>query len=116
MNDRDAWTREQRLWLKGADTYRALLDEDCIMAFPAPVGLMQGRETIVASLEGAPRWESVTMTEKTSTRPGGTSLVLGYRAEARRTEGQAYIAYCTSTYRAIGIDWKLIQHQQTPAP
>ena len=87
MDDTDAWRNERRLWLEGSDPYRELLDEDCIMAFPAPVGLLRGRSVIIRSLQGIPRWEHLTISEKVMSRIGENFIVLGYLAEARRAEG-----------------------------
>lgn len=112
MNDQDAWSWERRLWLEGADAYEALLHGDCVMAFPAPVGLLKGAD-IVRSLENAPRWDSVSMDETVARTAEGT-VVLGYRAEGRRGMDTPYRAYCTSTYRLCDGQWRLIQHQQTP--
>ena len=114
MDDTDAWRNERRLWLEGSDPYRELLDEDCIMAFPAPVGLLRGQSVIIRSLQGIPRWEHLTISEKVMSRIGENFIVLGYLAEARRAEGGPYAACCTSTYHGVGADWKLIQHQHTP--
>lgn len=115
MDDNDAWKNEQRLWLEGPDAYRELLDEDCIMAFAAPIGLLRGQSIILRSLEGVPRWERLTISEKVMSRIGEDYIVLGYLAEARRVGGAPYAAYCTSTYRRAGVQLKLVQHQQTPA-
>ena len=37
MAEHEAWALEVRLWLEGAAAYRDIVDEDCIMAFVAPV-------------------------------------------------------------------------------
>ena len=42
-------------------------------------------------------------------------FVLGYTAEGKRNGEQPYRCFCTSTYRADGERWKLVQHQQTMA-
>lgn len=115
MDDAHAWETERRLWLEGPDTYRKLLDAQCIMAFPAPVGLMHG-PSIIGSLEGVPRWDRVTMADRTIGRPTHGCVVPGYRAEGHRADSRPYAAYCTSTYCDTGTGWKLAQHQQTPIP
>ncbi len=55
------------------------------------------------------------MEERTIGRPGSGTIVLGYRAVARKGEGEAYTAYCTSTWSLAGTDWKLVRHQQSAA-
>jgi len=109
----DAWAMEEGFWLGDIDRNRSLLSRDCVMAFPAPVGIMTG-EAIARSLEGAPRWSAISMIERVLTRPDADTLVLGYRAEGRRDGAEPYRAYCTSTYRRDGAGWTIVQHQQTP--
>ena len=113
MSDEEMWALEERFWTAGEDHYRAALDPACVMAFPAPAGLMAG-PAIVESLAGAPRWSSVKMADRQLARPNGQTIVLGYRAMGRREGAQPYEAYCTSSYCRAESAWKLIQHQQTP--
>lgn len=119
MTDEDFWRLEERLWLEGDDAFAELIYAQCVMAF-APMGVMQG-SAILNSIRQAPRWREVAMEERTIGRPDADTIVLGYRAVARRETGdeaygdEAYTAYCTSTWCLIGPDWKLVQHQQTPA-
>ncbi len=105
---------EQAFWTQGAAHYRAFLDPACVMAFPAPTGILSGTQAITATLEGAPRWRAVTMHERRLARVGSDLAVHAYRAEAVREGGPPYVAYCTSTYRRDGQRWRLVQHQQTP--
>jgi hypothetical protein len=116
MNDKvpELWAIEERLWLRGADVFAAILDPECLMAFAPPVGILAG-ERIVASLAGAPRWTRIDMTERMVAQPAADLTVLAYRAEGRRGDADPYRAFCTSTYRRDGAAWRLVQHQQTPA-
>lgn len=111
--DEAIWLVEERFWLGGADAYRSAMDPECIMAFPAPAGIMTG-EAILKAIEAAPRWASVRMTERAESRPDLDVMVIAYRAKGRREGAPAYEAYCTSTYRHGPGGWRLIQHQQTP--
>ena len=111
MSDEQVWPLEEAFWLGGRETYTQTLAPECLMAFS--IGLL-GREDILRSIEGAPRWESVSMTERRVDRPDPGTVVLAYRATAERG-AETYAAFCTSTYRRVGEAWKLIQHQQTPA-
>ena len=113
MSIDDVWKLEERLWLDGAQSYDRLLDEQCLMAFPSPVGLLQG-DDIARSLEGAPRWTDVAMSQRKQCRPDLDTVTIGYRAKGRRSGSPVYAAYCTSTYRRRAGAWKLIQHQQSP--
>lgn len=102
MTDEDAWRTEERL------------DPACVMAFPAPAGIMHGAG-IAESLAGAPRWSSVAMADRHVGRAVPDVHVLAYRARAQSDGAAPYEAYCTSTYRRDGDRWRLVQHQQTPA-
>ena len=114
MTDEEAWAMERAFWTGGAERYREAIDPACVMAFPAPAGIVAGPE-IVRSLADAPRWASVRTIEPQVARPGDDVLVLAYKAEGRREGAAPYVAYCTSTYRRSGGRWRLVQHQQTPA-
>jgi hypothetical protein len=101
MDDAFAWTMEERFWTGGIAHYGAALHLDCVMAFPAPVGIMSG-SAILDSLAGAPRWSEVTFADRAMARIGEGALVLGYRARAIRPGTQPYEAFCTSTYVGQG--------------
>lgn len=111
MDDVAIWALEERLWLEGPELYHEVLHPACLMAFPE-MGVMHASD-IFESLEQAPRWQSVTMSGKAVARPDRETIVLGYEAEGRRAGAEAYVAYCTSTYRWDGGRWRLVQHQQT---
>lgn len=113
MNDEMAWRFEERLWLDGVSAYEEILDPACLMAFPG-IGVM-GYAAVLEGLVGAERWTTVNMTERTVNRAGNHVVVLGYTAEGQREGAQLYRCFCTSTYGAVGEDWKMVQHQQTLA-
>jgi hypothetical protein len=113
MIDEEVLRMERAFWTGGADHYRDAIDPACVMAFPAPAGILTGPE-IVRSLADAPRWASVGMTEARVSRPAPDLLVLAYRAEGRREGAPPYAAFCTSTYYRFNGCWRLVQHQQTP--
>lgn len=113
MDDGQAWTLEERLWLEGSGIYDASLDPACLVAFPG-MGVMRAAD-VLDSLKDAPRWASVAMTDQVVGRAGEDVLVLGYTAEGRRNGAAPYRCFCTSTYRRGGGAWKLVQHQQTMA-
>lgn len=112
MQEYEAWELERRFWTTGLEFYERHLDPGCLMAFPG-MGVMKSAE-ILASLQDAPRWTSVDLTERTIARPSEAILVLAYRATGHRNGSAPYHVVCTSTYHAAGNVWKLIQHQQTP--
>ena len=112
MDAEDIWDIEAGFWLDGPRFYRDHMFPGAHMTFPDPVGILRG-EAILDGLKDAPRWEAVDMEEKTDLRVGDT-LVLSYRATARRDGDRPYAALCSSTYVVQHQSWKLISHQQTP--
>ncbi|CAD7036830.1 hypothetical protein REJC140_03584 [Pseudorhizobium endolithicum] len=112
MNNETFWKREERLWLEGASAYAEIVDHSCLMAFPG-MGVLQIAD-VLEGLKVAPRWVSVTMMDRQTSRAGSV-FVLGYTAEGQREGSDPYRCFCTSTYCAVGGVWKLVQHQQTLA-
>lgn len=109
----ELWEYERSLWTGGPEAYRARLGDGCIMAFPG-MGFLSGAETILAAIEGAPRWPDVAFTAQTTA--GGEALtVLAYEARARRPGEPEYHVFCTSTWLREDAGWHLVQHQQTLA-
>jgi hypothetical protein len=70
---------------------------------------------LLRALRVLPGWAWVDMIDRDVGRAGDTVIVLGYRAESSRNGAEPYRCFCTSTYRADGGRWKLVQHQQTLA-
>lgn len=114
MQDEVAWNMERQLWTGGAAHYRKLVDPHCVMAFPAPGGLMSVA-AIMKSIDQMPRWSSVQMSDRIVTHPIKDVTVLAYRATGWRDDEMPYTAFCTSTYCRSGAGWQLVQHQQSPA-
>ena len=113
MDAQSIWALEERFWLEGSSVYDDLLDPACLMAFPG-IGVVRAAD-VLDSLKQAPRWASVEISSRTMGRAGAKVLVLGYTAEGRRDGADPYRCFCTSTYRADGERWRLVQHQQTMA-
>lgn len=114
MTDAELWTIEQNLWTGGPAMFASRLADSCVMALPAPAGIIAGRAAIVASIAANPRWSTIEMTERTLVRPASDLVVLAYRATGQRVGAAQYHAYCSSTYRRDERGWQLVQHQQTP--
>ena len=114
MDDARLWQRERDFWLSPAADHAAGLSPHCLMAFAPPTGILRGREAVLDSLRAAPRWTAVEFEQCTLERADPDTAVLAYRALGSRPGAPAYCAYCSSTYRRDGRDWRLIQHQQTP--
>ena len=116
MEDARIWAFEESLWTGDAAHYRDCIDKACVMVVPAAPFVFDG-EAAIAAVSDTPRWQEVSFTEKQVARPQEGLIVVGYKAEASRDDGETYTAYCTSTYRMLGHhDWRVVQHQQTPPP
>lgn len=106
---------ETALWIGGEDVYRRSIDSECMMVVPAAPFVMSGSEAIEA-VSKTPRWESVEFDDLRIGRPQEGLIVLAYGVRAARG-GEAYRAYCSSTYRRIAHEqWQVVQHQQTLPP
>lgn len=106
------WEMERRFWLDGPDYHAAHTAEGALMVFPPPAGILSGVQSL-AGLKQAPRWRSVDMEDASATELGGT-VVLAYRAAARRDGQERYAALCSSTYARSQGAWQLLSHHQTP--
>lgn len=114
MDDDRVWTFEESLWTGDTDHYRALIDDECLMALPQPPFILSGAEAIEA-VSATPRWASVEMTRRRIARPEEGLIVVAYHVRATKADEEAYEAHCTSTYRRRAHeDWLVVQHQQTP--
>lgn len=114
MEDDRVWAFEESLWTADADHYRESIDESYLLVVPQPPFVLEG-DAAIQSVIDTPRWDKVTITERRIVRPQEGLIVVAYKAEASREQGDPYVAHCTSTYRRLGHDdWKVVQHQQTP--
>lgn len=113
MEDDRIWRFEEKLWLGDADTYRTLIDGECVMVLPAAPHVFDTTAAIEA-VAHTPRWSEVRFTEQRVQRPEEGLIVIAYQAEAKR-DGEAYKAWCTTTIRRRGHeDWLVVQHSQLP--
>jgi hypothetical protein len=114
MDDPRIWDFEKSLWTGGADRYRELVDDQCVMVLPTSPWVFSGAEAIEA-VSDTPRWSEVTFSEQRVIRPEEGLIVIAYHARASRDGGEAYEAYCTSTLRRLAHEqWRVVSHQQTP--
>ncbi|GGB56882.1 nuclear transport factor 2 family protein [Henriciella pelagia] len=106
------WNIERSLWLGGVDAYREWMSDGCIMVFPRPVGIMD-RGAILEAVAGAPRWDDVEFDETREMATDNETVTLAYTGRGQRGTDM-YEALCSSTYRRLNGNWRIIQHQQTP--
>ena len=114
MEDNRIWEFEQSLWTGGAEQYRTLIDDQCVMVLPEQPFVLSGREAIEA-VAATPRWSDVSFSEQQVMRPQEGLITIAYKAEAKRDGAEGYTAYCTTTMHRLEHDvWRVVQHQQTP--
>lgn len=113
MDDERVWSFEESLWTGGADHYRELVDDACLMALPQPPHILGGDQAI-AAVADTPRWSSAAFEDGRIARPQEGLIVIAYSVKATKGD-ETYEAHCTSTYRRLshGV-WRVVQHQQTP--
>lgn len=115
MDDDRIWQFEETLWLGDAETYRRLIDDECVMVLPAEPFVYTAGAAIEA-VAATPRWSTVDFTARKVQRPEEGLIVIAYCAEASRDD-ERYRAWCTTTMRRRGHeDWLVVQHSQLPPP
>lgn len=114
MEDARIWEFERSLWTASPEHYQNSIDDQCVMALPAPPFIFTGQQSIEA-VSNTPRWQQVELTDRQVARLQEGLIVIGYTAHAERGE-ERYTAHCTSTYRRLGHEnWKVVQHSQVVA-
>jgi hypothetical protein len=114
MDDGRIWSFEESLWIGDAEHYHELIDDECVMVVPSPPFVMSGEQAIEA-VSNTPRWSKVTFSQQQVKRPQEGLIVIAYKAEASKDDGESYTAHCTTTMRKLEHDkWRVVQHQQTP--
>ena len=76
MNEVAIWSLEEQFWMEAEIYYQSALDPECIMGFPAPVGIIVGK-AILESLAQAPRWAAIEMGDCGLVRPTPDLIALG---------------------------------------
>jgi len=97
---------------RGGDFYGALMTADAVMVLVN--GMTLDRETIRASLDDAPPWESYEITEPRLLPIADGASALVYRARAERTgDDKPFEALMSSVYADVGGQPRLVLYQQT---
>ena len=107
------WEVEKQLWTGPAENYDRLMAQDCVMVFPLPAGILS-RDAIIETVKMAPRWDDVELDSVSETQSNDTTITLAYVGRGLKGS-DTYEAYCSSTYIRVNGDWRIVQHQQTPA-
>jgi hypothetical protein len=105
---------EKRFWIEGGGRpgfWQAHFADDGVVVLP--IGIMDKDETLQA-MQGAPSWTRVEMDELRVVPLSNSSVLLAYRASARRAVDQAdFEAVVGSVYRRQDGAWQLVFHQQS---
>ncbi len=81
MDDDRVWSFEKSLWEGGADRYRELVDDECLMALPHPPYVLGGAQAIEAVAD-TPRWTDVVIEDGRIARPQEGLIVIAYGVKA----------------------------------
>ena len=110
----ELWALEEGFWTGGTEFYRHHLAGECLMVFPAPVGILN-RDQVLESLAHGPRWARVAMNDRRALRAMDKTIILAYRADGEREDdGSPYAVLAASVYVYRDGTWRLAFHQQTP--
>ena len=96
---------------RGGTFYGAAMADDAVMILVN--GMVLDRDTVAASLNDSPPWDSFEILEPSLVDLGESAAALVYRARAVRSDSEPFVALMTSTYRLISGEPKLALYQQT---
>ncbi len=97
----------------GSSFYGSLMTEDAVMVLVN--GFTMDRDTVVASLDDAPAWDSYTISDERIVRVGAEAAALVYRAIAQRAGEEPFEAIMTSVYVRSADGPRLALYTQTTA-
>jgi hypothetical protein len=96
----------------GSEFYGSLMSEDALMVLAD--GSVMTRDDVVASLDGAPRWDDYTIDDLRSVAIRDGVVALVYTGTGRRGD-MTFVGVMTSVYVDEGERWRLALYQQTPS-
>ncbi len=103
---------EHELGAGPGEPYRRHLADDAVVVVP---GAVLDRETCAAALDASRGWDGHEISDARTIELGRDAAVLTYRWRSRRGE-TTYSAVMSSVYARRDGVWRLVLHQQTPAP
>lgn len=95
----------------GGSYYGELMTPDAVMVLVN--GMVLDRDQVVASLDGAPPWDSYQLLDPRRVGLGDGAATLVYRARAHRGEEEPFVALMASTYLLVEGLPRLALYQQT---
>lgn len=107
---------ERGFWNAAGDVeyYRTHFFDDGLMLLPG-IPRPLDKEAVLSSVAGAAPWSGFEIEDIAFSEPATFVAVLAYRVRATRADSpKPYRALVSSVYLAVGTDWRLLSHQQTP--
>lgn len=95
----------------GGAFYGALMTPSALMVLVD--GSVLDRDAVVASLDGAPPWDSYDLRDVRRVGLGDDAAALVYRAPAVRGDDPPFVALMASTYVVVDGEPRLVLYQQT---
>lgn len=95
----------------GGTFYGNLMTPDALMVLTN--GMVMDRETVVASLNDSPTWDSYEIFDTKIVDLGDDAAALVYRARAQRGDIEPFVALMVSAYRSMTGEPQLATYQQT---
>lgn len=95
----------------GGTFYGSLMTPDALMVLTN--GMVLDRETVVASLNDAPTWDSYEIIDPKIVDLGEGAAALVYHARAQRGDIDPFVALMVSAYRIVTGEPRLAVYQQT---
>ena len=109
----DLYEIERNFWTGDAQYYRQNLAEKCMIVFAEMSGL-KSREEVASMITEPQRWQDLKLNDKNAVNFGDDAVLLSYRANAKRANGEPYEALVSSIYVNENGRWRMAFHQQTP--
>lgn len=99
---------------RGGSFYNDTMTEDGLMVLVN--GMVLDRDTIAATLDDSPSWDSYDIDEPRFIPLGRKAAALVYRARAQRGDEAPFVAWMSSLYRIEEGEPRLALYQQTGIP
>lgn len=99
---------------RGGSFYADTMTEDGLMVLVN--GMVLDRETIAATLDNAPGWDTYEISDPRLIPLGRKAAALVYLAQAERRDEGPFVAWMSSIYRLVDGEPRLALYQQTTVP
>jgi hypothetical protein len=104
---------EEGFWEGDAEFYRLNADENCLVAFPGMVDVLDN-EALAGTVKEDSRWKDVSFSAEKLLCPTPGVAVIAYEASARKEGGEPQRSSVSSGYIERDGKWKLAWHHHAP--